>query len=108
MPVLRFIVPVAALCALLWAPAAPASPALASKGGCTTCHAVDKKLIGPSYREIAVKYKGQSDAVAVLTDRARKGGKGVWGTLPMPPSDAAKISDADLKAVITWVLKTPG
>lgn len=104
----RLIVPVTALCTVLWAPAAMASAALANKGGCTACHAVDKKLIGPSYRDIAQKYKGQGDALAVLTDRVRKGSKGVWGTLPMPPSDAAKISDADLKAVVTWVLKTPG
>jgi cytochrome c len=105
---LRLLIPAAAVCSLLFANSAAASEALARKGACTTCHAVDKKLIGPSYREVAAKYKGHADALALLTERVRKGGKGVWGNLPMPPTDAAKISDADLQTVLTWVLKTPG
>lgn len=75
------------------------------KAGCFACHAVDKKLVGPAYKDVAAKYKGQADAVANLTDKSRKGGKGVWGPIPMPPNPVAKISDADLKASVEWILK---
>lgn len=83
-----------------------ASEALAQKSGCTACHNVDKKLVGPAYKDVAAKYKGQGDAVAKLSDKVRKGGTGVWGPIPMPPNGADKISDADLKAVIEWILKS--
>ena len=86
-------------------PVAHASLQLAQKGGCIGCHATDKKLVGPSYKDVADKYKGQKDASAKLFDKVRHGGTGVWGTIPMPPSGADKLSDADLKAVIEWVLK---
>lgn len=75
------------------------------KAGCFACHAVDKKLVGPSYKVVAAKYKGQADAVANLTDKSRNGGKGVWGPIPMPPNPVSKISDADLKASVEWILK---
>lgn len=97
-----------AIGALFVAGAAQASPQIATQSGCATCHAADKKMIGPSWKDIATKYKGQANAVAVLSDKVRKGSTGVWGKLPMAPNDATKISDADLKAVVTWVLKTPG
>ena len=97
----------AMLAGLALAGPALASQAIATQAGCTVCHAADKKLIGPSWHDIAAKYKAQADAVAVLSDKVRKGGKGVWGPLPMAPNDAKKISDADLKAVVTWLLKTP-
>jgi cytochrome c len=90
---------------VLGAGPASASQQMATKAGCMTCHSADKKSIGPSFRDIAAKYKGQADAVAVLSERARKGSVGVWGKLPMPANDAAKISDADLKAVTVWLLK---
>ncbi|MBK7278745.1 MAG: c-type cytochrome [Betaproteobacteria bacterium] len=73
--------------------------------GCFACHTVDKKLVGPSYKDVAAKYKGQADAVAKLTEKSRNGGKGVWGQIPMPPNPVAKISDADLKAAVEWILK---
>ncbi|MGE5452678.1 MAG: c-type cytochrome [Acidobacteriota bacterium] len=75
------------------------------KAGCVACHAKDKKLVGPAFKDIAAKYKGQ-DVVAKLTDKVRKGGSGVWGPIPMPPNGADKISDADLKAVIESILKS--
>ena len=89
-----------------------ASEQISIKAGCALCHAVvkpadNKKMIGPSYKEIAIKYKGRADAVAVLSDEVRKGSKGVWGPIPMLPTPPSKLSDADLKAVITWILKTP-
>lgn len=76
-----------------------------SKAGCLACHAKDKKLIGPSYKDVAAKYKGQGDAVARLSEKVRKGSQGVWGPVPMPPTTADKFADADLKAAIEWVLK---
>jgi len=88
-----------------------ATPALASmeiatKGGCTACHTVDKKLVGPAYKDVAAKYKTQADAMAPkLAEKVRKGGVGVWGPIPMPPNGPEKINDADLKTAIAWVLK---
>ncbi|MFO1205768.1 MAG: c-type cytochrome [Burkholderiales bacterium] len=81
-----------------------AATAILSKAGCRACHAVDKKMVGPSYQDIAKKYKGDAKAVATLAEKVRKGGSGNWGTVPMPPSPPEKISDADLKAVLEWVL----
>ena len=92
-------------CLLVALPAA-ASEQIAVKAGCAVCHAADKKLIGPSWHDVALKYKGKADALAKLSQQVRKGSKDVWGPVPMPPSDAQKISDADLKAVLSWALKT--
>ncbi|MDE2599869.1 MAG: c-type cytochrome [Rhodocyclaceae bacterium] len=82
-----------------------ASEEIANKSGCMACHAKDKKLVGPSFKDVAAKYKGQGDAVAKLTEKVRKGGSGVWGPIPMPPNPDSKISDADLKTVVEWVLR---
>lgn len=90
---------------LLASPAVFASEALLQKGGCMGCHTQDKKLVGPSFKDIAAKYKGQGDAVAKLTDKVRKGGSGVWGPIPMPPNGADKLNDGDLKSAIEWILK---
>ena len=79
--------------------------AAAQKAGCMACHAMDKKLVGPSFKDIAAKYKGQGDAVAKLSDKVRKGGSGVWGPIPMPPNPDTKIGDADLKEMLAWILK---
>jgi cytochrome c len=85
---------------------AAASPALAAKAGCAVCHAADKPLMGPSWQAVAAKYKGQATAAAQLADKVRKGSVGVWGKLPMPPTPDDKASDADLKALVSWVLKS--
>ncbi len=95
------------LAATLLAAALTASPAfanldLAKKHACTACHAVDKKLVGPSYQDIAKKYSGQKDAAAALADSIRKGGVGKWGPVPMPAQPA--LSDADVKTLAEWVL----
>ncbi|HQR87462.1 MAG: cytochrome C [Burkholderiales bacterium 35-55-47] len=79
-----------------------ASADLAKKNNCLACHAVDKKLVGPSYQDVAKKYAGQADAVANLTKSIKAGGSGKWGPVPMPPQ--AQLSDADAKALATWVL----
>jgi cytochrome c len=75
---------------------------LATKNACTACHAPDRKLVGPSYAEIAKRYAGQKDAVATLAASIRKGGMGKWGQVPMPAQPA--LSDADLQTLAAWVL----
>lgn len=74
------------------------------KAGCMACHAKDKKIIGPSFKDIAVKYKGK-DVVATLMDKVRKGGSGSFGPVPMAPSGPDKISDTNLKAAVELILK---
>jgi len=86
--------------ALLAAPA-QADEALAKKHNCLTCHVIDKKSVGPSYKEIAQKYKGQNVA-AKLEEKVKKGGQGVWGQIPMPPN--ATVPDADIKKLVAWIL----
>lgn len=75
-----------------------------TKAGCMACHTKDKKLVGPALKDVAAKYKGQ-DVVAKLMAKVRTGGSGVYGPIPMAPNPPAKISDADLKAAVEWVLK---
>lgn len=76
-----------------------------TKGGCMACHTKDKKLVGPAFKDIAAKYKGQ-DASAKLFDKVRKGGSGVYGPIPMSPNGPDKISDPDLKDAIATILKS--
>jgi cytochrome c len=77
---------------------------LMKKAGCEACHAVDKKGVGPSYKDVAKKEKAVPNAAAVMFDKVRKGGAGKYGQIPMPPNPPEKISDADLKALIGWIL----
>ena len=81
--------------------AATDASALAAKYNCTACHAVDKKMVGPSYKDVAAKYAGDSGAAAKLQEKIKNGGSGVWGAIPMPPSN---VPDADLKAMVEWIL----
>ena len=81
---------------------AAASEELAKKHNCLACHAVDKKIVGPAYKEVAAKYRGDKAAEAMLFDKVKKGGVGVWGQIPMPPN--ATVPDADIKALVKWVL----
>lgn len=77
---------------------------LAKKNNCMSCHGVDKKIVGPAFKDIAKKYKGNAGAVAMLTAKVRDGGKGVWGPIPMSPNKG--INDADLKTMVEYVLAT--
>ena len=77
-----------------------------TKAGCMACHAKDKKLVGPSFKEIAAKHKGQTDLVAKLSEKVRKGGSGVFGPVPMAPNPPEKISDAELKSASELILKS--
>lgn len=88
------------------APAALASQQLHMKSGCVACHMVDRKLVGPSYKDIAAKYKGRADAIPYLSQRVRKGGPGNWGTVPMAANDVSKLNDAELKTLLAWILAT--
>ncbi len=96
-----FIAGLAALGALAAIPA-HADEALAKKHNCLACHQTDKKVIGPAYKEVAKKYKGQKDAAAMLEQKVKKGGVGVWGQIPMPPN--AAVPDADIKKLVAWIL----
>jgi cytochrome c len=90
--------------ALAAAAAAPAfaDQALATAKNCMACHAVDKKVVGPGYREVAAKYAGQKDAVDKLANKILKGGSGVFGVVPMPAN--TQVSEAEAKKLAAWVL----
>jgi len=79
-----------------------AAEALMKKDGCAACHAIDKRVVGPSYQEVAAKYKGDKDAATKLVDKVKKGGTGVWGQVPMPPN--AQVPEADIKELVAWIL----
>jgi cytochrome c551/c552 len=81
---------------------AKAADELIDRHYCSVCHLVDKKMVGPGFRDVARKYAGDANAPALLADRVRKGTQGTWGAVPMPPND--KIPDADLQALIAWIL----
>jgi len=104
---LRLMAAATLCCVAVASQAADPPSKIALKAGCTVCHSPNKKIIGPAFRDVAAKYSGRADAIAMLAKQVRKGSTGVWGTAAMVPNDPAKISDADLKAVLTWVLKTP-
>jgi len=87
--------------ALVAAPAF-ASPELAQKKNCMACHAVDKKVLGPAYKDVAAKYAGQKDAVDKLSQKVIKGGAGVWGPVPMPAN--TQVSEAEAKQLVQWIL----
>mgnify|MGYP003469603818 FL=1 len=79
-----------------------ASADLAQKKNCMACHATDKKLIGPGYKEVAAKYAGQKDAADKLAQKIVKGGAGVWGQVPMPANP--QVTDAEAKQLAAWVM----
>ncbi|NMG49667.1 c-type cytochrome [Azoarcus communis] len=101
---MKSVIALAAAAGLLLSGPAAASLEIVKKARCVACHAVDKKMVGPSYREVAEKYKGQAGAAELLAGKVRNGGSGVWGAIPMTPNDASKISDENLKAAIEWIL----
>ena len=82
---------------------AQADQALATKNQCMACHAVDKKLAGPSYRDVAKRYAGNSQAQDLLTRSIKTGGQGKWGAIPMPAQ--TKLSEDDARKLATWILE---
>ena len=81
---------------------AAAGEALAARNGCLACHTADKKIIGPSLKEVAAKYRGDKNAAANLVQKVKQGGKGVWGDILMPPN--THVKDEDIKAMVAWIL----
>ena len=81
-----------------------ASADLAQKKNCMACHAIDRKVVGPSYKDVAAKYAGQKDAADKLAQKIQKGGVGVWGQVPMPANP--QVNDAEAKQLAAWVLTT--
>jgi cytochrome c len=75
---------------------------LLKKNGCTACHDINKKVVGPAYMDVSQKYKGDKSAPAKLAEKVKKGGSGVWGQVPMPPNP--QVSDADLTKMIAFIL----
>lgn len=92
---------------LLWAPMADASLEMADRNGCTSCHLVDQRKLGPPFREVARRYRDDQQAFAYLQDKVRQGGRGVWGRAPMPPYGPDKVADAELEVILRWVLSLP-
>lgn len=80
--------------------------ALAEKSGCMACHGIDKKILGPAYKDVAAKYKGNKEAEAKLVEKVKKGGSGVWGPMPMP-GNSPRVADDDIKTLVKWVLSDP-
>ena len=93
---------VVAASTLLMVGTAQASPDLAKSSGCMNCHTVDKKMVGPGFKDVAAKYKDDSGAAASLVGKVKNGTKGTWGPIPMPPN--ANVSDENTKALVTWIL----
>lgn len=89
------------VCLMAGAAQAQTAPDLAKDKLCLACHKVDAKVVGPAYRDVAAKYKGQADAEAVLIAKIKAGGKGVWGNVAMPPNN---LTDAEAKTLVQWVL----
>ena len=94
--------PVAAPAAPAAAPAVASAAALAKSKNCLSCHAVDKKLVGPSYQDVAKKYAANPAAAKELATKVRAGGKGIWGEVPMPPNPGVSEQEAD--ALVAWIL----
>ena len=82
---------------------AKAAEALAQKSGCLACHSVEKKVLGPAYKDVAAKYRGDKGAEARLIAKVKAGGSGVWGPIPMP-ANSPQVKDADITSVVQWVL----
>ncbi len=85
-----------------WAVDAAAAKALASKSACMACHAVDRKLVGPSYKDVAAKHQGQADALEKVAARIKSGGSGMYGPVPMPAQP--NLKDDELKLLAAWIL----
>ncbi len=99
----RYVLAVlAAAAAVVVATPAFADEALAKSKNCLSCHAIDKKILGPSYKDVAKKYSGDAKAASMLAGKIIKGGSGNWGAIPMPAN--AQVSEAESKKLVAWIL----
>ncbi len=99
----RYLVILAASLVFAGNALAESGEVLAKNNNCLTCHAVDKKVLGPSFKDVAAKYKNNKGAQAALEKKVRSGGSGAWGKMPMPAT-AISVSDGDIKGIVQWVL----
>lgn len=99
---MKFVLPMIVAAAAVLSTPAFASQDLAQKKNCLACHAMDKKVVGPSYQEVAKKYAGDKTAEAKLAEKIVKGGAGVWGPVPMPANP--QVSADEAKTLAKWVL----
>ncbi len=99
---MKVFVAAAVAAGLLSAAPAFADEALAKSKNCLACHSVDKKLVGPAYKDVAAKYKGDAGAAAMLAEKIQKGGSGTWGQIPMPPNPQVNADEA--KKLTAWIL----
>ena len=97
----KFSIALMAAAGLMISANATADEALAKAKNCFSCHNVDKKVVGPSYKDVAAKYKGDAKAVDTLAGKIKSGGKGVWGPIPMPPNN---VTPEEAKKFAAWVL----
>ncbi|MBX9812257.1 MAG: c-type cytochrome [Burkholderiales bacterium] len=79
-----------------------AGEALTKSSGCLACHSIDKKVVGPAFKDVAAKHRNEKGAEAALVKKVKAGGKGVWGEIPMPPN--AHVKDDDIKSMVQWIL----
>ena len=98
-----FLLMVVTAGSLLVAGQASANQALAQKSGCLACHGVDKKVLGPAFKDVAAKYKGDKSAEGKLVAKVKAGGSGVWGPMPMP-ANSPQVKDDDIKSIVQWIL----
>ena len=98
----RVLLTLAALTAVAATAPAMADEAMAKAKNCMACHAIDKKVVGPAYKEVAKKFGGQAGAVDMLAGKIMKGSSGTWGPVPMPPN--ANVNAAEAKQLATWIL----
>ncbi len=99
---MKFLFAVLFALGVLAAGNAAASEKLAQSSGCMTCHSIDRKVIGPGYKDIAAKYRNDKGAAANLVKKVKAGGSGVWGSTAMPPN--AHVKEDDIKTLVTWIL----
>ncbi|MCB1909862.1 MAG: c-type cytochrome [Rhodocyclaceae bacterium] len=99
---MKVFVVAAVAAGLLSAAPAFADEAMAKSKNCLACHSVDKKLVGPAYKDVAAKYKGDAGAAAMLAEKVQKGGSGTWGQIPMPPNPQVNAEEA--KQLVEWIL----
>jgi cytochrome c len=100
---MKVLLTMTAVVAMLLAGQASASQALAQKSGCLACHGMDKKVLGPSFKDVAAKYKGDKSAEGKLVTKVKAGGSGVWGPMPMP-ANSPQVKDEDIKSIVQWIL----
>jgi cytochrome c len=104
--IMKYIIAGMAVAGMMVAGSAMAAdmPALAKKNGCSACHSIDKKMVGPAWMDVSKKYKGQAGAEAKLVAKVSKGGSGSWGSMAMPPMDAAGKKQGEIKELVDFIL----